>query len=1086
MSNPRDWPPSLQTAFRLLAFDWDGTAVSGRDEDTGALRSAVEPLLEAGVAIYVVTGTSFHNLERQFTDLIRDSHKRNLFISTNRGSEVYGFDAHSAATLLWNRVATPEEDRLLSQIAEELRTEFERRGVTTRIIADRLNRRKVDLIPEAEWSAPSKAALGTLFHAVEDRLRRHGMEGGLGEAVRAAERLSRTLGLPRARVTTDIKHVEVGLTDKADAIEWMMREIAVPRDIHAGEILVAGDEFGPLGGCEGSDSLMMSPSTRGAVFVSVGPEPTGVPSGVLHLGGGPANFRRFLEYQASIHAGAMPLDLPLSRSREEHWILIEEGYTLAREHEIESLFSVANGYTGTRGSFFEGSPLSNPATFIAGVFDAVPGSASVPELAVGPDWTEMHVRVEGRELRIDAGHALGHRRILDLAQGVLWREWLARDPEGRVTRIHSLRLASRADPHLLIQSLTVTPVNWSGKVSLQLPCERVPSAPQRVPLVLESLRRLPSPSSERRRLLELSTSSGETRVSLLVADRHLVEGGVVPDQKGGEADTGAESDSWETTLPMGQTWRVDRLAVLFTSRDVGNPATVAVRHAERTLDVRTEDLVQVHRRAWEERWTECGIEIEGDRETERMLRFASYHLTSAARSEEEHASIGARALTGDVYRGHVFWDTEVFMLPFYLLTDPAAARALLMYRFHTLPAARERAKALGYSGALFAWESEASGLEATPTSILTPEGRVLRILTGEQEHHIAADVAYAAWQYWQATEDSSFLLEAGAKILFETARFWASRSEAGADGNYHLRHVIGPDEYHEDVDDNAYTNQMAKWNLERAVEAAGLLEARWPEQWRELRERLAVSEAALGEWTEKAARMYSGLDPSSGLFEQFANFFRLEQVDIRALRGAAAPPDLLLGRERTQASQVVKQADVLMLIFLLWNRFPAAVREVNFRYYEPRTAHGSSLSFPIHALLAARLGDTGRAWDYFRATAEIDLSDRMGNAAGGIHAAAMGGLWQAAVFGFGGLELREDGLALDPHLPSHWNSMRFPVRWRGQSLSVEIEPGRTEVKSHGIFPVRVAFQGNAPEVLRPGRFLRWERTRSGEWTKGAA
>lgn len=1078
MQGSQDWPPSLQTAFRIVTFDWDGTAVAGREEDTAPLRAAVAPLLRSGVVLYVVTGTSFANLERQFAAAIQGPDKRNLFISTNRGSEVYGFDARSALVLLWSRIATPEENRLLTEIAERVQRDLGRGGLETRLIADRMNRRKVDLIPLPEWSAPPKSSLGYLLREVEDRLRSHGVQGGLGDAVRTAERVSRDAGLPGARITTDIKHLEIGLTDKTDAIEWVVREIARPRGISTREILIAGDEFGPVGGFDGSDSLMMSASTRGAVFISVGPEPTGVPSGVIHLGGGPPEFRRLLEYQASFRTEAGPLGLPLDPTRDERWSFTEEGLVLAREREIESLFTVANGYAGTRGSLFEGSPLSDPATFIVGVFTTPPGSNAIPELAVAPDWTEMHVLVEGRELRIDSGDALRHRRILDLAQGVLWRDWLARDPEGRITRIRSFRLASRADPHLFVQCLAVTPVNWSGKVTLRLPCGRIPATAHRRPLVLESLRRLPAPPSEHRRLLQLSTASGDVRAAVLVNDRHNIESGTIPPEP--------EPESLEAMLKLGETWRVDRTALFFTSRDAGNPASTALRHAERTMVQRTEDVAEVHRRAWEERWRESGIEIEGDPEAERALRFACYHLSSAARSDEEHASIGAKGLTGDIYQGHVFWDTEIFMLPFYLLTDPAAARALLMYRYHTLPAARERAGNMGYDGALFAWESAASGLEATPTSVTTPEGRILRILTGEQEHHIAADVAYAVWQYWLATGDASFLLEAGAEILFETARFWSSRAEAGSDGRYHVRHVIGPDEYHEDVDDNAYTNEMAKWNLERAVETAGLLESRWPKRLLGLRERLGLADADTVEWTEKAARMTSEVDPRSGLIEEFAGFFRLEEADVRALRGAGVPIELLLGPERTRATQVVKQADVLMLIFLLWDHFPLSVREANFRYYEPRTAHGSSLSFPIHALLAARLGELDLALDYFRATAAIDLSDRMGNAAGGVHAAAMGGLWQAAVFGFGGLKLREHGVALDPHLPARWKSLRIPFRWKGQSLSVDIESGRTSITSRGVLQVPVTFQDHPPEILRPGRSLSWELTRAGEWTRGAA
>jgi kojibiose phosphorylase len=426
-------------------------------------------------------------------------------------------------------------------------------------------------------------------------------------------------------------------------------------------------------------------------------------------------------------------------------------------------------------------------------------------------------------------------------------------------------------------------------------------------------------------------------------------------------------------------------------------------------------------------------------------------------------------LTGENYKGHVFWDTEIFLLPFYILTHPPTARALLMYRYHTLPAAREKASTLGYRGALFAWESADDGRETTPSAVVTPDGTVVRVLSGKQEHHISADVAYAVWHYWQMSGDDEFFLTAGAELLVETARFWASRTDVGPDGQYHIAQVIGPDEYHEGVDDNAYTNVMAQWNLERAAEIARLLEERWPARWREFHERVQLAPTEPEQWLTIAHNMYTGFDSRTGLFEQFRGYFELESIDLRAYEPRTAPMDVLLGRERVQRSQVIKQADVVMLLALLWDRFPAQLREVNFRYYEPRTSHGSSLSPPVHALVAARLGDTRLAEHYFREAASIDLADNMGNAAGGVHMATLGGLWQAVVLGFAGMRPRPDGLIFDPHVPESWQCLRFSVRLRGPELTVTLkgEPRTLEVHMTGPEGMTVAVEGGQPVTLVP-------------------
>lgn len=1084
-----EFPAQLVRPFKIIAFDWDGTAVMSRREDAGPVRQLLVKLLDKGVYVVVITGTNFPNIDRQLSAAIRGPHKGNLYISTNRGSEVYGFDTQSSPVPIWRRPATPDENRLLTEIADAVRQQVvARTGLDIRVIYNRLNRRKIDLIPLPEWRDPPKSEIGRLLQAVEARLKGAGLAGGLHEAFELAEREAREKGLRDARpdasqtgrigarITSDVKHVEVGLTDKSDAINWMMRELAERKGIPSEDIVIGGDEFGPIAGFEGSDYKMVTPEARQAVFASVGLEPNGVPPEVVHIGGGPERFKALLACQVALHeqieqaraastGQGDPLELPApnhslqdndpgpaAHTPNSAWLLIEEGFNPAREHEIESLFTVANGYVGTRGSLAEGGGFTSPASFVAGVFDVGPQSGGIPELVVAPDWMRLRVTVDGRELKLEEGEVLEHRRVLDLRQGALWREWLHRDPSGRTTHLSYLRLASLADRHVLLQSVLIKPENYSGRITLESLVER-PAGEEHV---LE--------------VLELRTLSTGITVAFASAGQLLAEEGIgiEPEIETGE---GKLVERWDFEAEIGKAYRLDRLVSVHTSRDAQQPAEAATRHLEHVVGEGVENILEAHTNAWESRWQASDVEVEGDEEAQRALRFAIYHLISAANPEDERVSVGARALTGEAYKGHVFWDTEIYMLPFYTFTYPSAARALLMYRYHILPAAREKARSLGYRGALYAWESADTGQETTPPFLVAPSGEVIRVLSGEQEHHISADVAYAVWQYWQATGDSEFFVNAGAEVVLETARFWASRGQMEEDGRYHIRKVIGPDEYHEEVDDNAYTNVMAQWNLERGEETVRLLQERWPGRWVELAERLGLGVEEPGQWRRLAEAMYTGFDSQTGLFEQFRGYFDLEDIDLAAYEPRIVPMDVLLGQERIARSKVIKQADVVMLIYLLWDRFPSQVREANFRYYEPRTGHGSSLSPSIHALVAARLGGLELAERYFKQAAEIDLANNMGNAAGGVHAAALGGLWQAAVLGFAGMRLHSDGLAFDPHLPQHWRGLRFRVQRRGQSLLAKVgsSPPTVEARLLGNGNLALALMDGPEVVAAPGR-----------------
>ena len=481
----------------------------------------------------------------------------------------------------------------------------------------------------------------------------------------------------------------------------------------------------------------------------------------------------------------------------------------------------------------------------------------------------------------------------------------------------------------------------------------------------------------------------------------------------------------------------------------------------RAMALGPDRLLARHRQAWRDRWLDADVVVGGDGLAQRDLRFALYHLISAGDPESGRASIGARALTGPGYRGHVFWDTDVFVLPFFLWTHPDTARALLAYRYRTLPGARAKAAVLGYDGALYAWESADTGEETTPSHVSLPDGTRLTVLTGLQEHHIAADVAWAVWQYWQVTDDDRFVEEMGAEMVVETARFWASRTTVDAGGRHHICEVIGPDEYHEGIDDNVYTNVMARWNLR----AAGAL----CDRFAAVSDRLGVTAVERERWDEVADGLVELFDAGTGLYEQFAGFFDLE--DVRAVDLAPRPftGEMVVGVDRLPRTQVVKQTDVLMLGVLLPDEMGGEVQQANYRYYEPRTCHGSSLSPAMHALVAARVGDLEDALGYFHLAGGVDLDNRMGNAADGVHIATMGGLWQAAVFGFGGVRADGTAVRIDPRLPPAWDRLAFPIRWRGTRIAVDVTATDLELDLQA--PAVVAVGQGAPVPLDAGRFV---------------
>jgi trehalose/maltose hydrolase-like predicted phosphorylase len=725
----------------------------------------------------------------------------------------------------------------------------------------------------------------------------------------------------------------------------------------------------------------------------------------------------------------------LEPTQDPGWVLSHEGYNVLTESAVESRFAFGNGFLGMRAarSVSRGPTwvswlgysrwASWPRCYVAGLFDVPNTEPPVPALVPVADWSRVRILLDGKPLLAREGEVRVGTRQLDLRRAALLSTWTHRTPAGITIAGRELRLLSLADRAAGLQLMQLS-LDRDG-VEVRLEASFALAGLGMEPVQLE-----PDLGAWR---LE-GTSKG---VAMAGAARLRLGGDLVaPDRPF------ALRWNWRWRSVAGQMAELDRLiAVARADTPEHDPAPVARAALARNTALGWRAVLSAHEAAWNARWSASDIVIDGDDEMQQALRFAVYHLTSTANPEDDRVSVGARALTGDAYLGHVFWDTEIYLLPFYTAIWPEAARAMLMYRFHTLPGARAKAAQNGFKGALYAWESADTGAETTPERVIGSDGAPIDILTGKMEHHISADIAYATWRYWRFTGDDDFFLRAGAEILLETARFWASRAVAEADGKRHIRHVIGPDEYHEDVDDNAFTNVMARWNIARALEAVDLLRTRWPDRAAALREKLALGDGELADWRDASARLVTGLDPETGIYEQFSGFHALQPLRLADYADRTVPIDVVIGREATQRAQVVKQADVVALIALLPDAFPGATAETNFRHYEPRCAHGSSLSAGMHALAAARLGEAETALRYLREAAATDL-DLDPNSAGGVRIAGLGAIWQAAMLGFAGLDLMGKTLGLDPKLPPQWRSLSFRLCWRGRSVAVRIV-GRT-------------------------------------------
>lgn len=745
------------------------------------------------------------------------------------------------------------------------------------------------------------------------------------------------------------------------------------------------------------------------------------------------------------------------------WQINEDRFNPKKLTVDETVYTIGNGYFGTRGSFEEGHLGATPATLLFGVFDNIP--IGKEELANVPDWLRIVLFVNDDRFRLDKGKILEFHRTLDMQKAVLTRTVRWESPSGIRLKLDIERFASLADEHV-------------GAIRYSVTVEELPKDMVEANLTIRASLNTAVGNYDLMHwetvdqnhdadLIWLHSQTRHSHVQLVQAmsfttstpgfHKELIESDIAPAIRLGGP------------LAAGETVTTEKIVVMYTSRDVSNPLAMAMVHLSTILtrgdasDLSEERAIveykdyapasdkkidpypilrSKHEEAWQQFWQQADIIIEGDDKAQQAIRYNIYQLRISASSTDSRYSIAAKGLTGFGYRGHIFHDTEIFMLPFFIYEQPDIARNLLLYRYHLLPAARAKAEHNGYQGAQYPWESTLNGEETTPISIVHPEsGELIPVLNGHIELHITASVAYAVWHYWHVTGDNAFMRDYGAEILLNTAKYWANRARYNADRHdYEIDDVIGPDEWHEHVNNNVYTNYMAKWNIETATDVLHWLRKTTPEKEREMVRKLDVTDERLAHWHDVAEHMHIPQNQQTHVFEQFDGFFELEHLDQEDYKGRTASYQAILGVKPVQQYQIVKQADVLMLLTVLRDHFDLETKRANWEYYYPITDHdyGSSLTPALHVILACELGYVDTAYNLFMKGALVDLENPRGNSAEGIHDACCGAVWQAAVFGFAGLTLTDDGYTTQPCLPDNWTRLAFKFLRNAEEYSVDL------------------------------------------------
>ena len=757
-------------------------------------------------------------------------------------------------------------------------------------------------------------------------------------------------------------------------------------------------------------------------------------------------------------------------SKAAEWKIVERAFNPERMGKCEAIMCQGNGYLGLRNSTDEFNAGEQRNLFVAGTFNKFDEN-EVTELPNAADVTRLNIRLDGTLFNLQYGRILSYSRELCLKNGEVIRtvEW--ESPAGKCYRLRFSRFVSMKRKHIIGQKLEITPLTADAQVMIVggINGQMNNTGSQHFS---EGEKRLYDG-----KVMQYTQTTGQSKIDFFLNTTFsFCMNGETLEKKGFIVmERRIIQQEFDLMIPQGTTLTMEKISNVFTTRDRECEGMDFQKMQVFSLENLKEAAAEGYDRLMAESadawnclvWDNVPVTIESANPMDQLaIRFAQYHLYVMTPAHDNRMNVGAKGLSGEAYKGHTFWDTEMFILPYFIYSAPEIARSLEEYRWLGLTGAHKKAESNNYEGAQFPWEAAwIDDGEVTPVwgaaDIIT--GLPIKIWSGFIEQHITADVAFGAWQYYTVTGDQDFMDKYGYELILDTAKFWASRLEEGDDGKLHINDVVGPDEYKEHVDDNAFTNYMAAWNIRKAMEYVALLKTEKPEIYAHLAEKLDLQRVE-AQWAEKLPRIYLPQPREDGVIPQDKTYLSLKQIDLTKYKNQQNIGSIYRDFNQHQICnmQVSKQADIMIMFMLLENQFDLAVKQANWNYYEPRTLHDSSLSLSTHTILANDMGNREMAYDLFQRAAAIDMGPNMKSSDAGIHAASIAGIWQSVVFGFGGVRMLEGKLRINPNLPDNWSHLSFYIHWKGQKLHAEISKDMLKLNNlTATAPVELSVNGSA-------------------------
>ncbi|CAH0122141.1 Kojibiose phosphorylase [Paenibacillus sp. CECT 9249] len=724
--------------------------------------------------------------------------------------------------------------------------------------------------------------------------------------------------------------------------------------------------------------------------------------------------------------------------------IYDQGFHLHYLNKYASLLTLGNGYLGIRGAYEEDYTGQIRGMYVAGVYNKA--TANEPaEIVNLPDITGMTIEIDGQPFSLLDGEVVSYERALHFETGELRREMVWKSKAGACYRFLFQRFVSKHDLHVVASKVIIQSLDQPARIKLVTGIDAQQTNFGKQHVIEESVR---VHNEETIQGVYKTTESGVTVA--IAADFHVPETSKMTFSAKNRQLLAVISCETAQNKPF----VFEKIATVYTSHECDDPETVCLEAVQTHAAQGYDGLLEQSAAKWREFWRQKRVTIASSDEFDQTaMDFALYHIEIMTPAHDDRFSIGAKGLTGEGYKGHVFWDTEIFLAPFHLYTEPEIAKKLLLYRYKHLPEAKEKAARNGYEGALFPWESAFTGKEETPefAAINIRTGTRQKVASALAEHHIVADIAFAVVQYYESTLDDNFMKNEGLALLKETARFWISRT-ADEGGKLSIHDVIGPDEYTEHVNNNAYTNYMAYYNVEKALYFMEQYQDEDPSLFEKGRDFLK--------------RLYLPEPNDERIVPQDDTFLTKPAIDLTPYKQKQGSQAILLdySRQEVNEMQILKQADVVMLLYLFPDLFSSEVVKKNLFYYEKHTIHDSSLSKAIHAIVASRCDDHEAAYRFFQEACLIDLGPNPRSSDEGIHAASLGAIWLAAVFGFANMTINRDMLALNPKLPANWKELKIPLCYQGRKLEIKLTHELCEITKFSGEDVEIEINGRVFEL----------------------